>query len=222
MLSTSTYGCISGLPKALQPHRHQHFASRIGPRPLRESWWPRLRLTVGARPGVAAQWAVHRGRCTAHVAVRIATNFSVECTARQGSDLAYSTWSSSPTYAASPTPPANDASIASIGCWPKLPQAERSSALCLRPNNRIPSSSTLLSWVLSVACGADSDPVREEPLESVQQGVEGQACPDAFRLVIRSQVRNTCAAVTRVAWWCHPVQLRPSKWSRPTPVFSSR
>ena len=69
-----------------------------------------------------------------------------------------------------------------------------------------------------VAGGADADPVREELLEVGQQGVEGQGCPSAFGLVRRIQVRKTWAAVARVAWWCQPVQLRPSKWSSPRPV----
>ena len=70
--------------------------------------------------------------------------------------------------------------------------------------------------------GADADPVREELLKVFQQGVEGQGCPSAFGLARRIQVRKTWAAVAKVAWWCQPVQLRPSKWSSPTPVLSSR
>jgi len=86
----------------------------------------------------------------------------------------------------------------------------------------LPTSSTLLGSEVVMAGGADADPIREELLEVGQQGVEGQGCPSAFGLVRRSQVRKTWAAVAKVAWWCQPVQLRPSKWSSPTPVFSSR
>ena len=46
--------------------------------------------------------------------------------------------------------------------------------------------------------------------------VEGQAGAAAFGSR-RSSVMNRCAAVTRVTWRCHPVQERPSKWSRPSP-----
>ncbi len=59
-------------------------------------------------------------------------------------------------------------------------------------------------------------------LEFADDAVEGQPCPLAFGLVSRRVVMNRWAAVTRVAWWCQPVQERPSKWSRPRPVFSSR
>ena len=71
---------------------------------------------------------------------------------------------------------------------------------------------------------ADDGPLPQQWLiaEVFQQGVEGQGCPSAFGLLRRIQVRNTWAAVARVAWWCQPVQLRPSKWSSPTPVLSSR
>jgi hypothetical protein len=59
-------------------------------------------------------------------------------------------------------------------------------------------------------------------LEFAHDAVEGQPCPLAFGPVSRRVVMNRWAAVTRVAWWCQPVQERPSKWSRPRPVFSSR
>jgi glutathione-independent formaldehyde dehydrogenase len=38
----------------------------------------------------------------------------------------------------------------------------------------------------------------------------------------RRRVRKARAAVTRVTWWCQPRQVRPSKWSKPTPCLSSR
>ncbi len=86
----------------------------------------------------------------------------------------------------------------------------------LGPGGEAAPSSTLLGSQVVVAGGADADPVREELLEVFQQGVEGQGCPSAFGFVMRVQVRNRWAAVARVAWWCQPVQLRPSKWSSPT------
>src|SRR5215208_247570 len=51
--------------------------------------------------------------------------------------------------------------------------------------------------------------------------VEAQAGEAAFGSVC-SRVRNSWAAVTRVTWRCQPAKVRPSKWSRPRPVFGSR
>ena len=71
------------------------------------------------------------------------------------------------------------------------------------------------------ADGAGAGPGRQEGLQLVQDLVEAQAGAAAFGS-LRSRVRNSWAAVTRVTWRCQPTKLRPSKWSRPRPVFNSR
>src|SRR4051812_34023886 len=68
---------------------------------------------------------------------------------------------------------------------------------------------------------AGAGPGRQQDLQLVQDRVEAQAGAAAFGLV-RSRVRNSWAAVTRVTWRCQPVKVRPSKWSRPRPVLHSR
>src|SRR3954471_3766013 len=68
---------------------------------------------------------------------------------------------------------------------------------------------------------ADAGPGREQGLQVVQDRVQAQTGDPAFGSV-RSRVRNSWAAVTRVTWRCQPVKVRPSKWSRPRPVLHSR
>src|SRR3954468_22619504 len=90
-----------------------------------------------------------------------------------------------------------------------------------------PTSSASLGWGSGVgvdglsADGAGAGPGGQEGLQVVQDRVQAQAGAAAFGLV-RSRVMNSWAAVTRVTCRCQPDQVRPSKWSRPRPVFSSR
>ena len=71
------------------------------------------------------------------------------------------------------------------------------------------------------ADGAGASPGREQCLQLAEHGIETQAGAATFGLV-RSRVTNSWAAVTRVTWRCQPAKVRPSKWSRPSAVFSSR
>ena len=89
---------------------------------------------------------------------------------------------------------------------------------CSRP------SSTSLGWSGAlVAVGAAAEDLDDRDLEVAQNLVEAQAAPVAFGSVSRRRmVANRWAAVTRVAWWCQPRKVRPSKWSRPSPCLSSR
>jgi len=61
----------------------------------------------------------------------------------------------------------------------------------------------------------------EHDLQFVQGLVEGHPGAGAFGSV-RIMVMKAWARTARVTWRCQPVQDRPSKWSRPRPVFSSR
>src|SRR4051812_18715645 len=67
---------------------------------------------------------------------------------------------------------------------------------------------------------AGAGPGRKQGLQVVQDRVQAQTGDPAFGSV-RSRVRNSWAAVTRVTWRCQPAKVRPSEWSRPGPVFTS-
>jgi hypothetical protein len=58
------------------------------------------------------------------------------------------------------------------------------------------------------ADGAGAGPGREQCLQLAKHGIETQAGKAAFGLV-RSVVRNSWAAVTRVTWRCQPAKVRP-------------
>src|SRR5690349_12060293 len=86
------------------------------------------------------------------------------------------------------------------------------------------------SWVFAgggcsgqgaLAGGAGAGPAVQQVLNGVEDLVEGESAVSAFG-ARRCSVRKAWAAVTRVTWWCQPVQERPSKWSRPRPCLSSR
>ena len=72
---------------------------------------------------------------------------------------------------------------------------------------------------LAGVAGAGHD--GEQVLQLAEDCVEGQAGAAAFGSR-RSRVQKAWASTTRVTWRCQPVKERPSKWSRPRPVFSSR
>ena len=61
----------------------------------------------------------------------------------------------------------------------------------------------------------------EHDLQLAQDLVEGHPGAGTFGSV-RSRVQNPWAREARVTWRCQPANERPSKWSRPRPVFSSR
>ena len=71
------------------------------------------------------------------------------------------------------------------------------------------------------AQGAGAEDEGEHDLQFVQDLVEGHPGACAFGSV-RSRVQKAWARTARVTWRCQPVNERPSKWSRPRPVFSSR
>jgi len=73
-----------------------------------------------------------------------------------------------------------------------------------------------------LAVGAVAELFDEDPLEFFEDPVQAQAAPAAFGVARRFLVMNRCAADTRVTWWWKPGKVRPSKWERPRPVFSSR
>ena len=73
-----------------------------------------------------------------------------------------------------------------------------------------------------MAVGAASELSDEDPLEFLEDPVQAQAAPAAFGVARRFLVMNRWAAETRVTWWWKPGKDRPSKWERPSPVFSSR
>ena len=94
-----------------------------------------------------------------------------------------------------------------------------------KPNSIDPQvvSSALLCCVIEwafagVACAGHDG---EQELQLADYRVEGQAGARAFGSR-RSRVAKAWARQTRVTWRCQPVKERPSKWSRPRPVFSSR
>lgn len=73
------------------------------------------------------------------------------------------------------------------------------------------------SWVLAgdgcsgqgtVAGGAGPGPAVQQVLDGAEGLVEGESAVSAFG-ASRCSVRNAWAAVTRVTWWCQPVQERP-------------
>jgi hypothetical protein len=73
----------------------------------------------------------------------------------------------------------------------------------------------------TVAGGAGAGHDREEDLEFLHDGVEGQAGAGTFGSR-RRLLRKAWARLTRVTWRCQPMNVRPSKWSMPRPVLSSR
>src|SRR5260370_29721309 len=71
------------------------------------------------------------------------------------------------------------------------------------------------------AQGAGAEDEGEHELQLVQDLVEGHPGAGAFGSAL-SMVQKAWARTARVTWRCQPVNERPSKWSRPRPVFSSR
>ena len=69
--------------------------------------------------------------------------------------------------------------------------------------------------------GACAEDEGQDDLQLAQDLVEGHPGAGAFGS-FRSMVQNAWASAARVTWRCQPVQERPSKWSSPGPVFSSR
>jgi len=84
-------------------------------------------------------------------------------------------------------------------------------------------SSALLGCVVertfADVAGAGHD--GEQLLQLTKHGVEGQAGASAVGSR-RSRMQNAWASTVRVTWRCQPTKLRPSKWSIPSPVLSSR
>ena len=74
-------------------------------------------------------------------------------------------------------------------------------------------------WLGAQGAGAEDE--GEHDLQFVQDLVEGHPGAGAFGSV-RSMVQKAWARAARVTWRCQPAKERPSKWSRPRPVFSSR
>ena len=72
-----------------------------------------------------------------------------------------------------------------------------------------------------MAQGAGAEDDGQDDLQFAQDLVEGHPGAGAFGPV-RSRVQKAWARAARVTFRCQPVQERPSKWSRPRPVFSSR
>src|SRR6266702_8083524 len=101
---------------------------------------------------------------------------------------------------------------------------------CMK-HNRQPPSSTLLGWREGggepvegdglAAQGAGAENEGEHDLQLAQDLVEGHPGAGTFGS-LRSMVQKAWARAARVTWRCQPVQDRPSKWSRPSPVISSR
>lgn len=87
--------------------------------------------------------------------------------------------------------------------------------------NHSPTSTLLGRW-WPLAGGAAFERSDEDVLDVFQHLVEAQAAPCTFGEASLLIVMNKCAAVTRVRWRWKPLKERPSKWSRPSPVFSSR
>ncbi len=107
-------------------------------------------------------------------------------------------------------------SVASVGAlfalgWPSL----------AAPSSALLGGVVVLPGCWLVADWAAAGPGGQELLDEVDHLVEGQAVGGVFGSV-RCWVMNRWAAVTRVRCRCQPVNERPSKWSRPSPVFSSR
>src|SRR5450755_2404491 len=92
-------------------------------------------------------------------------------------------------------------------------------------------SSTLLGWGEGcgepgegdglAAEGAGAEDEGEHDLQFVQGLVEGHPGAATFGSV-RIMVMKAWARTARVTCRCQPVNDRPSKWSRPRPVLSSR
>jgi hypothetical protein len=73
-----------------------------------------------------------------------------------------------------------------------------------------------------LAVGTASELSDEEQFEFPGDPVQTQAAPAAFGVARRFLLINRCAGDTKVTWWWNPEKDRPSKWERPSPVFSSR
>src|SRR5205807_6802308 len=71
------------------------------------------------------------------------------------------------------------------------------------------------------AQGAGAEDEGQDDLQFVQDLVQGHPGACAFGSDL-SRVQKAWARVARVTWRCQPANERPSKWSRPRPVFSSR
>src|SRR5436305_10240293 len=71
------------------------------------------------------------------------------------------------------------------------------------------------------AQGAGAENEGEDDLQLAQDLVEAHPGAGTFGS-LRSRVQKAWARTARVTWRCHPVNERPSKWSSPRPVFSSR
>src|SRR5262249_4068424 len=69
--------------------------------------------------------------------------------------------------------------------------------------------------------GAGAEDEGEHDLQFAHHLVEGHPGAGAFGSD-RSRVQKAWARTGRVTWRCQPVNERPSKWSRPRPVLSSR
>src|ERR1017187_3126105 len=71
-----------------------------------------------------------------------------------------------------------------------------------------------------MAEGAGAEDEGEHDLQFVQDLVEGHPGAGTCGSVL-IMVQKAWARAARVTWRCQPVKERPSKWSRPRPVFSS-
>src|SRR5260370_19239706 len=92
-------------------------------------------------------------------------------------------------------------------------------------------SSTLLGWgegggepvegdgLAAQRAGAEDE--GEHDLQLAQDLVEGHPGAGAFGSA-RIMVQKAWARTARVTWRCQPAEDRPSQWSKPRPVFSSR
>src|SRR5450755_2685559 len=74
-------------------------------------------------------------------------------------------------------------------------------------------------WLGAERAGAEDE--GEHDLQFVQDLVEGHPGAATFGSV-RIMVQKAWARTARVTCRCQPVNERPSKWSRPRPVLSSR
>jgi hypothetical protein len=79
--------------------------------------------------------------------------------------------------------------------------------------------SCVMEWVFAGVAYAGHD--REQELWSRGGRRRGSGRRMGFESR-RSKAQTVWARQTRVTWRCEPVKLRPSKWSTPRPVLSSR
>jgi hypothetical protein len=120
-----------------------------------------------------------------------------------------------------PTPPATACTSASATARSRTSRCTTSSRTPLGCSGSWVWAGGGRSWQGAMAGGAGTGPAVQQVLDGVEDLVEGEPAVSAFG-ARRCSVRNACAAVTRVTWWCQPAQERPSKWSRPRPCLSSR